>query len=94
MQIIWSARATQNLNVIVEYIARDNLDAALALDEHIRNAADGLTLFPRKGWPGRVPGTREMVVHANYVVVYATTAEAVYIVAVLHAALPWPRLGD
>ena len=38
----------------------------------------------------RVPGTREMVVGSNYVVVYAEDARAVTILRVLHAARQWP----
>jgi toxin ParE1/3/4 len=40
--------------------------------------------------PGRIPGTREAVVHPNYIVVYRVTAEAVEIVSVVHARQEYP----
>jgi len=40
--------------------------------------------------PGRVAGTREMVVRPNFIVVYAEDAETVFVLRVLHAAQQWP----
>jgi plasmid stabilization system protein ParE len=40
--------------------------------------------------PGRVVGTREMVVRPNYLVIYTESARAVTILRVLHAAQQWP----
>jgi len=37
-----------------------------------------------------VPGTREAVVHANYITIYRVTAEAVEIVSVVHARQLYP----
>ncbi|HFQ6843032.1 TPA: type II toxin-antitoxin system RelE/ParE family toxin [Serratia marcescens] len=39
---------------------------------------------------GRIEGTREMVVRANYIVVYTEDSFAVRILRVLHAAQQWP----
>ena len=49
-----------------------------------------LTEHPKLYRPGRVVGTREMVVRRNYVVVYAEDARAVTILRVLHASQQWP----
>ncbi|HEV7777794.1 MAG TPA: type II toxin-antitoxin system RelE/ParE family toxin [Luteibacter sp.] len=40
--------------------------------------------------PGRINGTREMVVRANYIVIYTVDERAVSIQRVLHTALQWP----
>jgi plasmid stabilization system protein ParE len=47
------------------------------------------------GRPGRLPGTRELViVGLRYIVAERTTAETVDILAILRAARRWPdRLG-
>ena len=93
MEVIWSERAEQNLASIVEFIARDNVQAALEMDMLLQNAADGLAVFPHKGKPGRVPGTRELVAHEHYILVYRLADNAVCIVTVLHTSMRWPLLA-
>lgn len=39
---------------------------------------------------GRVPGTREIVVHPNYLVVYRVLADCIEVVSVMHAARQYP----
>ena len=66
------------------------LDAALALVTEIEEKAERLREQPKLYRPGRVRGTREMVVRPNYVVVYSESMIAVTILRVLHAAQMWP----
>lgn len=54
-------------------------DAILPLREH-----------PHLFRPGRVPGTRELVAHPNYIIVYRVTDNAVEIVNVVHARQQYP----
>lgn len=90
MEIVWSESAEKDLDAIVNYIADDNLHAALEVDELVREAVNGLAKFPRKGKPGRVSGTRELIPHPNYVLVYQFTEERVQVIAVLHTSRQWP----
>jgi plasmid stabilization system protein ParE len=92
MEVLWSQGAEQRLASIVEFIARENVRAALEMDVLLQNCADGLGIFPRKGKPGRVPGTRELVAHEHYILVYRLADDAVYIVTVLHTSQCWPPL--
>lgn len=46
--------------------------------------------FPNMGRQGRVSGTRELVVHPNYLLVYDVVGDRVRILRVLHAAMQWP----
>ena len=90
MKVTWSEPAEDDLDRIARYIAHDNLQAALELDDLLRSSANGLSAFPEKGRPGRFPGTRELVVHKNYILVYVITPDAIKIVTVLHSARQWP----
>lgn len=89
-ELEWKAPAVADLMAIVDYISDDNPDAALALMEEIQNKVAQLTAHPKRCRPGRVEGTRELVVRPNYIVVYAENAAAVTVIRVLHAAQMWP----
>ena len=60
--MIWLEEAARDLDRIVEYIAEDNPAAALAVLSTIRDAPLVLLEYPHIGRPGRVQGTRELVV--------------------------------
>jgi toxin ParE1/3/4 len=94
MNVIWTDPAQTDLYGILEYIARNNPDAADRSEIRIVAAVDGLTEHPRRGRPGRVAGTRELVVPGlPYVVVYtiaqpeATADPEVAILRVVHGAI-------
>ena len=86
MRLIWSAESFHNIEMIVEYISSNDPVAALALGEKIFSTVE--TVLPENpyvGRPGRVEGTRELVVHASYIVVYKIDND-INILAVLHTA--------
>jgi toxin ParE1/3/4 len=56
----------------------------------IELAAAQLSEHPFLYRVGRVPGTRETVVHPNYIVVYRVTATAIEIVNILHSRQLYP----
>ena len=89
-EVEWTEPARADLLAIVDYISDDNPDAAQRLMDDIEAKAAKLPEYPRLYRPGRVPGTREMVVWANYIVVYADDCFPVRILRVLHAAQQWP----
>jgi toxin ParE1/3/4 len=86
----WRRTARADLLTILDYISDDNPDAAQQLKDDIEAKVAKLAEHPKLYRPGRVAGTREMVVRRNYVVVYAEDARAVSILRVLHAAQQWP----
>ena len=88
--IHWSALARADLLDIIDYISDDNLVAALQVMDDINLKVGQLADFPKSGRLGRVEGTRELVVLANYVVVYCEEANATHILRVLHSAQQWP----
>ena len=89
-ELEWKAPAIADLLAIVDYISDDNPDAALALIDEIQGKVAQLPAHPKRCRPGRVKGTRELVVRPNYIVVYAETTSAVTVLRVLHAAQMWP----
>ena len=90
LTLIWRESARQEARAIFTYIAERNLAAAEWLQAAIDLCAEGLTERPYMYRPGRVPGTREAVVHPNYIIVYRVTAEAVEIVNLVHARQQYP----
>lgn len=91
MRIVWSAFALSDRDGIFTHIEADSPAAAIAIDERIVAAARRLRDFPESGRPGRVTGTREVVITGTpYVAAYKTTGETIRILRVLHGAQRWP----
>ena len=90
MRLVWTEPASLDQKEIREYIAQDNPAAALALDELISEKASRLIDHPGLGRPGRVTGTRELIAHQNYILIYDITQDLVRVLRVLHAARQWP----
>jgi toxin ParE1/3/4 len=88
----WRESARGDLLAIVDYISDDNPEAAQQLKDDIEAKVAKLAEHPKLYRPGRVAGTREMVVRRNYVVIYAEDARAVSILRVLHASQQWPPM--
>jgi len=86
----WTDEARQDLAAIIGYIATENPAAADAFLDRIIERTDALPNHPHAFRKGRLPGTREMVIHPNYILVYAARDEAVTILCLLHSARNWP----
>ena len=90
MRLFWTPDAVDDRRAIYDYVEADNPRAALTLDELFSDRVLHLIDHPGLGRVGRITGTRELVVHKNYILIYDTTAEQVRILRVLHAARQWP----
>jgi addiction module RelE/StbE family toxin len=91
MKIIWSAAAKASLKEIADFIAFDNRKQALIFAAKIYDKSKLLADFPEMGREGRVGGTRELVVHGNYVMVYRLKKENIQILSIIHSARIWPH---
>jgi len=92
VQVRWLRRALNNLDEEAAYIARDDPGAAARMVERIVTSVEGLGAHPLSGRPGRVPGTRELVVSGTpYLVPYRVCGETVEILRVFHGARKWPE---
>ncbi len=90
MKLYWTPEAIADRDNIYDYIEAENPAAALALDELFSEKTERLTDHVKLGRPGRVEGTRELVAHQNYILIYDLTGDTVRILRILHAARQWP----
>jgi len=92
MNIIWSPEAIQDLISLRAYIAEESPAGAQRIVLRIlHNVELLLPDNPHMGRPGRVPGTRELVIpRTPYIVPYRVQREAIQILRVYHSARRWP----
>lgn len=87
MNIIWSPTARAKTKEILEYVAEDNLDAALTLINLFESKVEKLKENPESG---RVlpelknDKIREIVVHKNYGVIYEINPDTIEILTIRH----------
>lgn len=92
MKLVWSQRAAADRLAIFTWIAEDDPRAAALVDNRLEDAARRLIDFPESGRPGRVEGTRELVVaQTPYVVPYQIIEDTVRLLRVIHGARMWPN---
>lgn len=94
MKVAWSPDARTDLADITEYIALRNPRAAIELDALLSAAAAKLVDFPMSGRTGRKTGTREILPHSHYRMVYAVVGKTITIHALVHTACQWPPVKD
>lgn len=90
LKLIWAADARAQLVSIIEHIAPRNPPAAERLERLIDEAVDRARRFPQIGRPGRVDGTRELIVHPNYLIVYRAMPDAIDVLRIVHARQRYP----
>jgi len=91
MQVRWLRTVLRNLEDEAAYIAADDRAAARLVVGRILQAVEQLAEQPSLGRPGRVPGTRELVVAGTrYLVPYRVRRDAVEILRVFHTSRRLP----
>lgn len=92
MKVRWVADAKQDRADIVDYIAVENPRAALKMDDIFSEAANKLAEYPRLGRIGKIPGTRELIPHESYRLVYEVdeASDTVWVMSLVHTARLWP----
>lgn len=85
MIVIWTPEAEQDRANIWDYIATNNPGAAVRMDERFRDAAVRLAAHPDMSMAGKIPGTRELIPHENYRLVYEIDGETMlWVLALAH----------
>ena len=84
--------AVDDLDDIAGYISQDNPEAARRTVRRLWTAVKSLAEQPEMGRPGRVHGTRELVVcDTPFLVPYRVVGSEIEILRVLHGARDWPK---
>ncbi|MGJ7498692.1 type II toxin-antitoxin system RelE/ParE family toxin [Variovorax sp. RT4R15] len=92
MRVRWLRTALRNLDDEAAYIAVEDPKAAHLVVERVLDAVAMLTHQPGMGRPGRVPGTRELVVlKTRYIFPYRVQKESIEILRVFHTSRRPPQ---
>ncbi len=92
MKIVWTALALDDLEQLRDYVGKDDPAAARDLVLKILDIVETqLPEHPRSGKPGRVEGTRELVIAGtSYILPYRIEAGRIEVLRVYHAKRIWP----
>lgn len=94
MKVLWLRQAALDMEQLIEHISQDKPSAAANYAKKLMDAISQLAGNQSLGRPGRVFGTRELVV-PPCIVAYRVKGEAVQVLRILHSARKWPgRMGD
>ena len=94
--IRWSRAALRDYRDAIEWLDERNPAAAKRIADAINRRLSTLPGMPRLGRPGRVSGTRELVIpRTPYLIIYKLEddTDAVFIVRLMHSARLWPPHG-
>ena len=88
--LIWRPEALDQLDSLIGYIAERDRVAAERIEALVQHSAKSISTVPLAGRPGRVAGTREWVVHPNYILIYRVTRIQIIVLRFLHARQRYP----
>lgn len=92
MRVRWLKKARKSLDTAMDYIAQDDPEAAKAIYKHIRSRVDDLSKQSGQGRPGRIYGTRELVIDKYpYLVPYRVRGKEIQILRVFHTSQKPPE---
>jgi addiction module RelE/StbE family toxin len=99
LKIEWTETAQSQLLALDAWLfERSSAGAEHVVDriaDRILEIVGSLDRFPLAGRPGRVGGTREMVVPStSYIIAYRIHEETLQVLAIMHGAQRWPRSFD
>ena len=94
MQIKWLRTALRNLDHEAEYIAKDDPQAARLVVQRIQQTVALLADNPNIGYPGRLPGTHELIIpKTRYLIPYRVRPrlDRIEILRVFHTSRKQPE---
>lgn len=90
MRVRWLRAALADLDDGATYIANDNPAAARRFVASVVAGVERLTEHPAMGRPGRVAGTRELVLPPD-IIPYRVRHHTIEILRIFHGAQKWPE---
>jgi len=92
LRVRWLRKALRNLDDEASFIAADSPEAAQLVVQRVLDAVAMLPEQPGMGRPGRVAGTRELVVlKTRYIVPYRVRGQTIEILRVFHTSRRLPE---
>lgn len=93
MSVRWLTPAHKDLSALVEWYEQNAPEVLSTVAQRIWDAAQSLTMFPHRGRPGFIDGTRELLVpQLPYMLVYKVQGSDVMILRLLHQHQNWPEV--
>ncbi|KAF2392087.1 MULTISPECIES: type II toxin-antitoxin system RelE/ParE family toxin [Pseudomonas] len=90
MRVIWTPAAAQDRADIWDYLHAVNPKAAIAMDNRFTDSISRLSKYPESGPAGIIAGTRELIPHQSYRIIYELGQDAIWIHALVHTSRQWP----
>ena len=91
MKVVWSRRAIRHLISLRQHIAKDSEASAALVASRILAVIDLLKTQPDMGRPGRVLGTRELVIVGTpYILPYRVSRQRLELIVIFHGRQKWP----
>ena len=94
MKVVWTTDAYRDRTKIFSDIYKDNPAAAERMDNLFLAAAARLKTFPKMGRPSELPGSRELIPHPSYRLVYEIKGDEIVMHSLMHTARQWPPVED
>ena len=90
--IRWLPKAQENLEDELQRVAEENETAAKRIVIVVKSRVETLEQFPESGRPGRVAGTRELVIaEFSYILPYRVRGGVVEILRFFHTSQKMPK---
>jgi addiction module RelE/StbE family toxin len=90
VRLVWAQHALADRDEIFSRIEAENPRAAINIDDQIVSATRRLLDFPESGRPGRVAGTRELVIPRTPYIAAYRERRCGSVLRILHGAQAWP----
>ena len=92
MRVKWLKRAIRSLDAAMAHIAQDDEETAGDISDYIHARVESLQEQPHQGRPGRIFGTRELVIdNYPFIVPYRVKDEEIQILRIFHTSRKPPQ---